>query len=254
MLQRDDHLTTIDHEGRLLAVAATVAGPDAPVPTCPEWVVRDLVLHQGEVHRWATAVIAGGLAKPSLIPADHLGPLPDDAGLMTWFEDGHRALLDALRCAPDDLAAFTFLNDAPPAVLFWARRQAHETEMHRVDAESAAGGHTPVATASAADGIDEFLTGFVTRPRTPLRASTDRSLAVALTDHAAAWRLVIGEGPAVAERIDRARAETADCFVTGAAEDVYLALWNRRELASLTISGDAAVLDLFRANVRVSWA
>ena len=44
-----------------------------------------------------------------------------------------------LRSAPADLDCFTFLP-AESARHFWARRQAHETAIHRVDAENAAGG------------------------------------------------------------------------------------------------------------------
>ena len=35
------------------------AGLRAPVPTCPDWTVRDLVAHQGMVHRWAAALLRG---------------------------------------------------------------------------------------------------------------------------------------------------------------------------------------------------
>lgn len=247
------YLATIETEGMLLATAARKAGPDAAVPTCAGWVVRDLVLHQGEVHRWATAVVAGALAKPSAVPDDNLGPLPDDAALLSWFDDGHRALLEALRSAPDDLAAFTFLNDAPAPRVFWARRQAHETGIHRVDAESASGAVTPMEPGTAADGIDEMLTGFVPRRHTPLHVDGEQTLAVELTDHAAAWRMTIGEGPASTVRIESGRGVDADCVVRGAAADVHLALWNRRGVEPLAISGDRSVLELFRESVRIRW-
>ena len=42
-----------------MAVWSRAAGADAPVPTCPGWTVRDLLAHQGMVHRWATAVVRG---------------------------------------------------------------------------------------------------------------------------------------------------------------------------------------------------
>ena len=43
---------------------AAAAGLDAPVPTCPGWTVRDLVTHQGLIHRWATANVRGVTARP----------------------------------------------------------------------------------------------------------------------------------------------------------------------------------------------
>jgi uncharacterized protein (TIGR03083 family) len=246
---RAGHLDSLEREGRLLAAAAREAGPDAAVPTCPGWTVRDLVLHQGEVHRWATIVIRDALPKPSAVPADHLGALPDDAHLIEWFETGHAGLLAALRAAPDDLDAFRFLADAPPAATFWARRQAHETEVHRVDAESALGTLTAIEPDRAADGIDELLTGFVPRPHMQLRADPPQTLAIVLTDHPGAWHLTIGDGPVVTTRGEA----PADCTVRGTAADVHLALWNRRGTEALDITGDADVLHRFREQVQISW-
>src|SRR5947208_6121400 len=38
----DQHIDALDEAGTQLATAAETAGLDAPVPTCPEWKVRDL--------------------------------------------------------------------------------------------------------------------------------------------------------------------------------------------------------------------
>ncbi|MCU1397418.1 MAG: hypothetical protein JWN62_527 [Acidimicrobiales bacterium] len=253
MLDRHAHLATIALEGRRLAMAASMAGPGAVVPTCPEWSMRDLVLHQGEVHRWATLVVLEGVAKPSAVPADHVGPLPGDDDLVAWFTDGLEGLLRALGDAPDDLAAFTFLADAPAPAVFWSRRQAHETEMHRVDAESALHVLTPFETASAVDGIDEMLVGFVPRKHTPFHLEPARTLAVHLTDAGSAWHLAISEEPTVTQRMEPGQPSVADCTVSGSASDVYLALWNRQGVDPLEVTGDASVFDAFRTSVRISW-
>ena len=42
----------------------------------------------------------------------------------------------------------------------WARRQAHETAIHRYDAESASGDVNGFDLDFAVDGIDEILVGF----------------------------------------------------------------------------------------------
>ena len=55
----DDYLACLDAAVDRMAVWSRAAGPDAPVPTCPGWTVRDLLAHQGMVHRWATAVVRG---------------------------------------------------------------------------------------------------------------------------------------------------------------------------------------------------
>src|SRR5436309_7222351 len=119
-----DIATYVDHirsDGALLADAAARAGLDASVPTCPEWQIRDLVRHQGDVHRWAAYNLGRGNSTP---PADDerqacLLTWPDDDGsLLGWFRDGHTQLISALESAPDDVAAFAFLP-APNARTFW---------------------------------------------------------------------------------------------------------------------------------------
>ncbi|QBR05060.1 hypothetical protein D7Y56_03435 [Streptomyces sp. S501] len=51
------HLDAFGAEGLALASAARDAGPEALVPTCPGWRVRDLIRHTGMVHRWATGMV-----------------------------------------------------------------------------------------------------------------------------------------------------------------------------------------------------
>src|SRR5262249_53658636 len=59
------------------------------------------------------------------------------AELPGWFREGHAALVQALSVAGPDLNCWAFLA-APSPLAFWARRQAHETAIHRVDAGQAA--------------------------------------------------------------------------------------------------------------------
>ena len=250
MLTLDTYVQAIVAEGGRFAAAVAADGADSPVPTCPGWTVRDLVLHQSEVHRWATAVIANSIAKPSAVPADVVGTPPDNTELVPWLQQGVDGLVAALSSAPDDLSAFTFLADAPRPQLFWARRQTHETEIHRVDAESVRGALTPFDAALAADGIDEMLTGFVPRPNTRLRSAPATTLAIETTDHPGSWHLSISDEPVVTSRSQEGE---ADCTVRGGASDVYLALWNRQGIEPLDIAGDPGVLELFRSGVKISW-
>ena len=51
-------------EGLRTALVAFVryadrAGLRGGVPTCPDWTVRNLIAHQGMVHRWAAAIVRG---------------------------------------------------------------------------------------------------------------------------------------------------------------------------------------------------
>ncbi len=132
----EEHIDQLAAEGPRLADAAQRAGLDAAVPGCPGWQVRDLVTHVGGVHRWAASIVGGALAGGDDVMGDRVGAGPADPLLIGWFRDGHRALVQTLRDAPGDLACFTFLP-APSPLAFWARRQAHETAIHRGDAQAA---------------------------------------------------------------------------------------------------------------------
>jgi uncharacterized protein (TIGR03083 family) len=250
------YLAALAAEATSLAAAADEAGLDAPVPTCPGWNVADLLLHVGEVHRWAAAVVANGATKLGDVPSDSRGPLPVPADTITWFRDGAAKLCETLACADATIEYAAFLTDpATPRLLFWARRQTMETGMHRVDAESALGRRTPFAPDVAIDGIDEFLTGFLPRSRTPLRASTAQSMQIAPDYSDRRWTVAISTELPVTLRSQADignDAEHVDCVVAGPASDIYLALWNRAPLESLRIEGDRAVIDLVR-EVHIRW-
>jgi uncharacterized protein (TIGR03083 family) len=241
-----EHLDALRRDGELMAKAARAVAPDTPVPTCPDWVMRDLVLHQGQVHRWATA----NVAHPSTEPADAseaMGPAPDDAALVEWFRDGHQALIDTLEHADPNLACWTFMT-APSPLAFWARRQCHETGIHRADAESAAGPISAFPADVAADGVDELLTGFVTHPSGRLKSDAPRALLVRATDTDDEWLVRI------ADTVETERTGgKADCTVSGPASDLHLFLWNRADVDALTVDGDRSLLDLWRGSVAIRW-
>ena len=115
------YLAVLASEATALADAAEEAGLDAPVPTCPGWTVADLVLHTGEVHRWATAVVASRATKLGDVPSDSRGALPERADTIAWFCTGARNLRDTLAAADPSIEYAAFLNDpVSPRLLFWA--------------------------------------------------------------------------------------------------------------------------------------
>lgn len=136
-MDRDAHVAQLESDGPLLAAAAERAGWDAPVPAT-RWTVRDLVTHLGGVHRWATAIVHEGSATSAIPEGVAVGTGPPDDELLEWFRSGHMTLVDTLRSANDALKCVTFLPAASP-IEFWCRRQAHETAIHRADAQGAAG-------------------------------------------------------------------------------------------------------------------
>ncbi|MBB1243254.1 maleylpyruvate isomerase family mycothiol-dependent enzyme [Streptomyces durbertensis] len=242
-METSDFITVLGREGHSLISAAEEAGLGSEVPTCPGWHVRDLVLHVGRVHRWATRHVAERLTEPAGLPE---AEVPDEL-LGDWFRDGLHTLVGALDDASDDLRCWTFLRGTANARAFWARRQAHETTIHRVDAELAEGqALSPVDRDLAADGIDELLAGFHTRSRSRVRSPRPLILRVRTTDGAASevWTMRLTEEE---PSVGRGEEGDADCELSGPAELLYLALWNRLpHSGGLTVTGDADVLRLWR--------
>jgi len=247
-----EHIAAIAGEGKRLAAAAAAAGPGAPVPSCPDWVVRDLVRHQGGVHRWATAIVAGPRTEPWNVDLDDVVQTwPSDADLIDWLGDGLGRLVSALSEADPGMVCWTFLN-APSPLAMWARRQAHETSIHRVDAELAADRQvTPFGARFAADGLDELLTCFITRRPSRLRSEESRLMCVRCTDAAGEWLVRIGPDEVVTTTPGDAE---PDCEITGSASDLYRAIWNRPPAESLSVTGDSGVLRQFGEQVQIRWS
>jgi uncharacterized protein (TIGR03083 family) len=247
-----EHFAALRLEGTRMADALAAADAGAAVPTCPEWAVRDLARHTGGVHRWATAVVSVPHTELYAVDFEEMvGGWPEDGPpLVSWFREGHTALVDALSSAPADLECWTFLP-APSPLAMWARRQALETAVHRVDAELAAGlPVTSVDAACAADGVDELLLSFAPRRRS-LRADPAVSLGVACADADAHWIVDIGPDQVKAARTAPETAGAADCALRGSASDLFLTLWNRRGTDGLDVEGDLGVLGLLRDEVQV---
>jgi uncharacterized protein (TIGR03083 family) len=138
-------------------LAEIVHGADLtrPVPTCPEWTLRQLATHVGRAHRWAAEIVSTRSAE--FIPFRQVpdGRIPDDPALHApWLRAGAERIIQAAREAGSD-PVWTFTGLRPAS--FWARRMAHETAVHRADAEIAVGRQPEVEPDLAADAIDEWL-------------------------------------------------------------------------------------------------
>jgi len=122
---------------------------------------------------------------------------------------------------------------------FWQRRMAHETLIHRVDLEQAAGEEYRVAEDLALDGIDEVLTVFLPLslpsdgPRFGIEPSLRASVVVA--SGGASWALdVVGAHAQV-----RTGEAEAAAHIHGEACALLLWLWGRGAQDALTVRGDA---------------
>jgi len=225
-------------------------GQSLPIPTCPEWTLRQLVTHVGRAHRWAAEITR--TRSDAFIPFREVpdGKLPGDrAEQCAWLRAGAARIVDAVREADRDLV-WSFTGPVPAG--FWIRRMAHETLVHRADAQLAAGADPePVIEAEvAADAIDEWLmlltggilgnAGEQTKPL-PARAG----LHIHATDDGLGgrgeWMIRHDTGGLTVEPGHG----KGDASLTGPAASLLLVLMRRRPVSdpAVTVYGDSAVVD-----------
>lgn len=237
-MRTDQYLDAIARESEALATAAARAGLDAPVPSCSDWVVRDLVTHIGNVQRWATRLVA---ERPDeRISRAHMSESPADDALLPWFRAATGGLVAALGAADPDAPVWTFIPGR--GMGFWARRQAQEVTVHRVDAELAAGGVAPIDTELAADGIAEWL-DFATTIVAGNLTGSGETVHLHCTDTGddvpGEWLLTL---TTVGPTVEPVHAK-GDVAARGTASDLDLYLWGRVDADALEVFGDRALLE-----------
>jgi uncharacterized protein (TIGR03083 family) len=256
-LAPEDFYAEVTASTAIVAGLLTQRGPDLAIPTCPGWTLRNLATHVGRAHRWAAQTAATRSAEFiefRLVPD---GRLPDETDEQAaWLHAGAQRLIGAVREAGSD-PVWAIDGQLHPAS-FWGRRMAHETLVHRADAELAAGLKPRFVPALAADAVDEYLallSGPVFgRPDPRLTALPDgASLHVhaaggAQPQASAEWlirrdggQISVDRGPG-----DAAHAEGAqgDAALHGPAGAVLLALTRRIPLdgSGAEVHGDRALL------------
>jgi uncharacterized protein (TIGR03083 family) len=221
------------------------ADPTTPVPTCPDWTVRQLFRHVGRGNRWAAKIVADRRDEaldPREVPD---GKPPDDADAATdWLNAGVQLLLDSVDAAGAHTAVWTFIGPRPAP--WWVRRRLHEATVHRADAAIAVGADYRLAPDLAADGIDEWLERVaveVSAESSPLDVgktlhlhATDDDLGsagewtITGTDDGIAWSHEHGKG---------------DAALRGSAKDLLLAVVRRQTATEggLEVFGDTAIWD-----------
>jgi len=157
-LERNRYEVEFEAEAIRLAAAANELEPLTPVPTCPEWTVRDLVGHVGTGHRWSTQIVAERLQTPPDYVV--LDPPAHPADWAEWLVDGTRGLVEAIRTTGADEPVWTWQSDRTAA--FWLRKMLHDEVVHRFDAELAGGRLGDLAADVGADGISDMLTSIAT--------------------------------------------------------------------------------------------
>lgn len=151
-----DHTAALLDENRAFGELIRGGDPSTPVPTCPEWNLRQLFRHLGRGHRWAAQIITDRV-EHALDPRTVTGGKPpeDPDEAITWLHEGAQRVIDAVEQVGADTPVWTFLGPRPAN--WWIRRRLHEATVHRADAALALGRTYTLAPELAADGISEWL-------------------------------------------------------------------------------------------------
>ena len=231
-LDKDAYLGAIEREGQLL-IAAADGKLGGIIPACPGWTVQTVLVHLGRVYRSVTEHVVA--RSPEMIPFEKT-PSPDSFDVVSWYRESLDGLLGALRDADPAEPVWSWSDNKTAG--FYLRRMAHETAMHRFDAEAATGTPTPFDGDVAADGIAELYQAVLPfgleRRKITLPSS---SLHLHRADGEGEWMLKAVDGAIVLTH----EHGKGDAAVRGPASDLFIFVWHRGMPDTLQIFGDEAV-------------
>lgn len=254
-----DYVRHFGEEVAAFEAAAQKAAGEAvtpEVPSCPGWMMTDLILHLGSVHRFAARVIGERLQQPPCGDAARTG-LPDDwaawlppgradasvpvpAALLDWFRAGAEALEERLFLASPDEPVWTWSEDR--TVGFWQRTQAIEAAVHRWDAQRAVGDAATIDSPLATDAVRQSLEVMVPLLRAEAKAppGDGEHFRFRRTDGPQSWTIRF-RGDAVVLG-PPGGAGGSDIEIAGRASDLALFLWKRPVTGQLDILGNTRML------------
>ncbi|WBB67739.1 maleylpyruvate isomerase family mycothiol-dependent enzyme [Micromonospora sp. WMMD812] len=226
----------VEHTRRL-AESAAAAGPDAAVPTAPEWTITDLVEHVGQTQHWVAEIIGRRITDPTQLPTE-MAVLPTDPReWQAWLSESARRV--TIACSDDALDApvFNAAGDERPGTRFWMSSVLNETVVHGFDAANAAGRPADVDAEIAAALISNHL-AMLTSPTWEMQRSesayairgtgqTLQWLATDTADDAGAWFVERRPGGATWQP----GIQQADVTVTGPAWALLLTTTRRLPLS-----------------------
>lgn len=247
---KDFWLTALRTDGTAFLAAVSEPGVlTSAVPSCPDWTVGDLVRHLGSVYRRTRLNAGSGVDKdwgPVVIPDE--APAADDERVVGWFA-AELSQVDAFLDTLDpDLPAWNWAPQAKTAT-FWHRRAAHETAVHRWDAQLATGLPEPLESKLAGDTVAEALDTFLPAGRRRDRSNVSGVVHLVASDLGHEWYVRLrGEGIALldTDTLLDDDAHPARAAASGTASDIALALWGRVTFDVLETAGDTDLLETLR--------
>ena len=222
----DDALEAIAVQSRRLTEVVGTTDLDLQVPSCPQWTVRDLGHHIGEVQwYWAENVRARNADERS---GASLTALPDDAELLAWMGWCTESLVGALDESGPDAPCWTWWA-APRTAGAVARHQAQEAAVHRWDAEGvgAPGSGGPLPDGLAGDGVPEFVEIMIG----PAAEVLSGAVTLVASDVGERWRV---EGASATRR----PGATKEAELKATASELVLMLYRRLPVPDADVVGD----------------
>jgi uncharacterized protein (TIGR03083 family) len=258
----------VEHFGQEIA-AFEAAGREAvnshaapAVPSCPGWVMTDLILHLGFVHRAVARVIGERMQQPPAegdrswlgLPGTWLDWLPPGrapqqspvpAAVLDWLHVGAATLRELFSTADPGERVWTWSADQ--SVGFWQRMQAIEAAVHRWDAQNAMRAAQPLEAALAADAIVQTFEVMAPMRRAVAKAPPGQGerFVFRRTDGPGMWTAQF-DADAV---LLGAPQSGYDIEISGTASDLALFLWQRDVTRSLQVRGDSSLLNRYFALV-----
>jgi uncharacterized protein (TIGR03083 family) len=246
-----DFMAALERDAARMQLVVADADLDAPVPTCPGWTVRDLVVHTGIVHRHKAATVRDMLTEG---PPDQ--PDDPDGDIIEWFNEGVEGMLAVFSAANLDAPTWTWCRH-DHAARWCVRRMAHETLIHGVDAAIAVGNAPEVDESLCQDGIEEILTEMmVGAPDWGEVALGDHSIELVTPGRSWSLRMTTwsGESPNTGNVYENEPGIAVidpvadpDASICGTAAQLDLWLWGRGELPDGAITGNSDLAKLVRA-------
>ncbi|AQZ61971.1 unnamed protein product [[Actinomadura] parvosata subsp. kistnae] len=240
------YLSAVVEQTNILADWLHDRDATAPVPTCPEWTLADLVDHVGGTQRMVTMLVGEQLAEPSKAFAAYVPAPTDSSQWRAWLTDGAAEARQAFASVTDDTPVWD-PSGAAAGVPFWSRRLFGEVCVHRADAAAALGLPYELAPELAVAALEDWLGTLTSRgywENRPGFADAMRGNGQTLHFHA-----TDAPGEWVARRepdmvvLEHGHTK-ADVAVRGPATDLLLVISRRRPLdatPTLDVQGDRAL-------------
>lgn len=252
-MNKSQYLTCLAADIQKFSAAASL-GLDPNVPGCPAWTVGKLVVHLADVYDWWSNIVEHRLLDPADIEAlegclkgerapRESAEFAQSRAALDYFKEQATRIQDALAAADPAQPTWAWWPPNQTAA-FAQRRMAHETSIHRWDAESAHGVQTPIVPRElASDGIDEAVKNELTGWPDEGKTFPNASFHVHCTDGPGEW-MIRASGKTIEVTDEHA---TADLAITGSASDLVLFIWGRISATQLTLHGDQDLVSEFSA-------